>query len=220
MSAIEEFGSVSPYQQFLRDRFHQDDGALQELQAAAVAAGIPAISIGPEQGKFLQMMVTLTGARKILEIGTLGGYSGAWMARGLPAGGKLISLELEAKHADFTRSQWARLGLADKTEIRVGPASKTLPGLAGEAPFDLVFIDADKQGYVDYLQYALEYSRPGTVILGDNVELGGRLLEPAGQESAYVQGMLRFLERLATDDRLQSTVVPYADGLAMAVVTG
>lgn len=209
---------LSPYEQFLRDTFHRDDPGLQRLQAEADAACLRAISIGPEQGKFLQVLVQVTGARKVLEIGTLGGYSGAWMARALPAGGKLISLELEENHAAFTRRQWAALGLADKTEVRVGPALESLPGLADEAPFDLIFIDADKENYPAYLEWALRYSRSGTVILGDNVSMGGRLADADVQDSPGIQGMRRFAERLAQDPRLVSTVVPYEDGIAIGVV--
>lgn len=209
---------VDAYQQFLRELFHQDDAALTRLQEEAEAADLPAISIGPEQGKFLQLLVQMTGARKVLEIGVLGGYSGAWIARALPAGGKLIGLELEEKHAQFAQEQWQRMGLADKTEVRVGPALETLPGLADEAPFDLIFIDADKNNYPGYLEFALRYSKPGTVILGDNVSMGGSVVDPARQDSDWVQGMRQFAQALSEDERLLATVVPYPDGLAMAVV--
>ncbi|MCZ0937818.1 MAG: O-methyltransferase [Caldilineaceae bacterium] len=209
---------VDPYQEFLRGLFHSDDADLSRLQAEAKSAGLPSISIGPEQGKFLQLLMQLTGAKKVLEIGVLGGYSGTWIARALPEGGKLIGLELEQKHADFARRQWQRMGLADKVEVRVGPALETLPGLADEAPFDLVFIDADKGNYPDYLDYAVRYSRPGTVILGDNVSMGGSVVDPERQDSDWVQGMRSFARTLGQDERLLSTVVPYSDGLAMAVV--
>lgn len=209
---------LSPYEKFLRDTFHDDDAGLQRLQTEAEKAGLPPISIGPEQGKFLQVLVQLTGARKVLEIGSLGGYSGAWMARALPDDGKLISLELEEKHAAFTRRQWAALGLNGKAEVRVGPALESLPGLADEAPFDLIFIDADKNNYPAYLEWALRYSRSGTVILGDNVSMGGRLTDPDRQQNPGIQGMRRFAEMLAGDKRLVSTVVPYTDGIAMGVV--
>ena len=209
---------VDPYQQFLRDLFHNDDEDLSRLQAEAKSEGIPGISIGPEQGKFLQLLVQLTGARKVLEIGVLGGYSGTWIARALPDGGKLIGLELERRHADFALDQWRRMGLADRVEVRVGAAIELLPGLADEAPFDLVFIDADKNNYPGYLEYALRYSRAGTIILGDNVSMGGSVVDPARQESDWVQGMRKFASNLSQDKRLVSTVVPYSDGLAMAVV--
>ncbi len=209
---------VNPYQAYLRDLFHSDDADLSRLQAEAEAEGLPKISIGPEQGKFLQLLVQLTGARKALEIGVLGGYSGAWIARALPEGGKLIGLELERKHADFACMQWKRMGLADRIEVRVGPALDSLPELAGEAPFDLIFIDADKGNYPAYLEYAVRYSRPGTVILGDNVHMGGSVVDPERQDSEWVQGMRSFARTLSQDERLMSTVVPYSDGLAMAVV--
>ncbi len=215
---MSKLNEVNPYQAYLRDLFHSDDADLSRLQTEAEAEGIPKISIGPEQGKFLQLLVQLTGARKALEIGVLGGYSGAWIARALPEGGKLIGLELERKHADFARMQWKRMGLADRIEVRVGPALDSLPGLAGEAPFDLIFIDADKGNYPAYLDYAVRYSRPGTVILGDNVHMGGGVVDPERQDSEWVQGMRSFARTLSEDERLMSTVVPYSDGLAMAVV--
>lgn len=173
---------VDNYQQYLRELFHKDDDDLARLQTEAAAAGLPSISIGPEQGKFLQLLIQLSGARKVLEIGVLGGYSGAWIARALPADGKLIGLELEKRHADFALDQWRRMGLADRVEVRVGAAIELLPGLADEAPFDLVFIDADKNNYPGYLEYALRYSRAGTIILGDNVSMGGSVVDPARQE--------------------------------------
>ena len=215
---MSKLNEIDPYQQFLRDLFHSDDDDLSRLQEEAESEGIPNMSIGPEQGKFLQLLVQLTGARKVLEIGVLGGYSGSWIARALPEDGKLIGLELEQKHADFARRQWRRMGLAGKIEVRVGPALELLPHLAEEAPFDLVFIDADKGNYPEYLDYALRYSRPGTVILGDNVEMWGSLVDPEKQDWDWVQGMRNFARLLSSHERLTSTVVPYPDGLAMAVV--
>ena len=209
---------VDPYQQFIRELFHSDDGDLSRLQEEAESEGIPNMSIGPEQGKFLQLLVQLTGAKKVLEIGVLGGYSGTWIARALPEDGRLIGLELEQKHADFARRQWRRMGLADKIEVRVGPALESLPHIAEEAPFDLVFIDADKGNYPAYLDFALQYSRSGTVILGDNVQMWGSLVDPDKQDGEWVQGMRSFARALSQHERLVSTVVPYPDGLAMAVV--
>ena len=209
---------VDLYQQFIRELFHSDDGDLSRLQEEAESEGIPNMSIGPEQGKFLQLLVQLTGAKKVLEIGVLGGYSGTWIARALPEDGRLIGLELEQKHADFARRQWRRMGLADKIEVRVGPALESLPHIAEEAPFDLVFIDADKGNYPAYLDFALQYSRSGTVILGDNVQMWGSLVDPDKQDGEWVQGMRSFARALSQHERLVSTVVPYPDGLAMAVV--
>lgn len=215
---MSKLNEIDPYQQFLRDLFHNDDDDLSRLQEEAESEGIPNMSIGPEQGKFLQLLVQLTGASKVLEIGVLGGYSGTWIARALPEDGKLIGLELEQKHVDFARRQWQRMGLTDKIEVRVGPALESLPHLADEAPFDLVFIDADKGNYPAYLEYALQYSRPGTVILGDNFEMWGSLVDPEKQDWDWVQGMRSFAQMLSSHKRLTSTVVPYPDGLAMAVV--
>lgn len=215
---MSKLNKPDPYQQFLRDLFYSDDDDLSRLQEEADSDGIPNMSIGPEQGKFLQLLVQLTGAKKVLEIGVLGGYSGTWIARALPEDGKLIGLELEQKHADFARKQWQRMGLSDKIEVRVGPALDSLPHLAEEAPFDIVFIDADKGNYPEYLDYALRYSRAGTVILGDNVEMWGSLVDPEKQDWDWVQGMRSFASTLSTHERLTSTVIPYPDGLAMAVV--
>ena len=136
----------------------------------------------------------------------------------MPPDGKLFGLEQEQKHADFAREQWRRMGLSDKIEVRVGAAMELLPALADEAPFDLIFVDADKNNYPGYLDYSLRYSRPGTVILGDNVCMWGSLMDPDRQDSDWVQGMHRFARELSRDERLVSTVIPYADGLAMAVV--
>lgn len=218
MSSLEEFGGLSPYQRFLRQHFHNDDETLANLQEEAEAAGLPAISIGPEQGKFLQLLVQLTDARNVLEVGTLGGYSATWIGRALPEDGRLISLEIDSKHASFARRHWEKLGLDDKLEVRVGPAAETLPTLADDAPFDLIFLDADKEGYVTYLEWAVKYSHPGTVILADNIALGGRLVNPEHQENSAVVAMQRFVQSISDDPRLESTVLPYTDGLAMAVV--
>lgn len=190
----------------MRELFHSDDDDLTRLQAQADTAGLPHISIGPEQGKFLQVLVQLTNARKVLEIGVLGGYSGAWIARALPADGKLIGLELEQKHADFAREQWRRMGLANKIEVRVGSALDNLPGLADEAPFDLIFIDADKNNYPAYLDFALQYSRPGTVILGDNVRMWGSLVDPEQQDYSEIAATWLAARRARVEARRKNSL--------------
>jgi len=214
MSRLEQEMPLSALQTYLRTHFHHDDPDLVQLQVEAQVAGLPAISIGPEQGKFLQLLVALTGARNALEIGALAGYSGAWIARALPPNGRLISLEVNPHHAVFAQGQWNRLGLGAKATVLSGPAMTTLPTLTPAAPFDLIFIDADKENYPAYL------ARPGTAIVLDNVELHGELVDQAAQNSSRVQGMQRTMTRLATDPRLVSTVVPYVDGLAVTVVRG
>lgn len=220
MSTLEQETQLGPFQRYLRTHFHQDDADLVQLQIEAQAAGLPAISIGPEQGKFLQLLVALTGARHVLEIGTLGGYSGAWIARALPAAGRLISLEMNPRHAAFAQGQWNRLGLGATATVISGPALATLPTLTPAAPFDMIFIDADKETYPDYLEWAIRLARPGTAIVLDNVELHGRLVDQAAQDLPHVRAMQRTMTMLASDPRLVSTVVPYVDGLAVTVVRG
>ena len=220
MSRLEQEMPLSALQTYLRTHFHHDDPDLVQLQVEAQVAGLPAISIGPEQGKFLQLLVALTGARNALEIGALAGYSGAWIARALPPNGRLISLEVNPHHAVFAQGQWNRLGLGAKATVLSGPAMTTLPTLTPAAPFDLIFIDADKENYPAYLEWAIRLARPGTAIVLDNVELHGRLVDQAAQDLPHVQAMQRTMAILASDPRLVSTVVPYLDGLAVTVVRG
>ena len=148
--------------------FAAEDEALQSTLKAAQEAGLPQIQISPIQGKFLQLLATICNAHKILEIGALAGYSGIWLARALPSHGRLITLEVDARHAEVVRQSFARAGVADRTEVRVGKALELLPQMEDEAPFDLVFIDADKPPYPDYLDWALRLTRPGSIIVADN----------------------------------------------------
>src|SRR5262245_22960531 len=151
------------------------DPALDAALAASDAAGLPAINVAPNQGKLLHLLARLRGARRILEVGTLAGYSTIWLARALPPEGELITLELDPKHAEVARANLANAGLADRTEVRVGPALDSLPSLTG--PFDLVFIDADKQNNIHYFDHALRLSTVGSVIIVDNVVRGGRVAD-------------------------------------------
>ena len=159
------------------------------------SAGLPPINVSRNQGKLLQLLARLVGARRILEIGTLGGYSTIWLARALPAGGRLITLEAEPKHAEVARANIARAGLAGAVEVRLGRAIETLPQLVaeGQGPFDFIFIDADKPGYADYLGWALKLSRRGTVIIADNIVRKGAVIDSASSD-AKVQGVRRFNE--------------------------
>jgi predicted O-methyltransferase YrrM len=184
------------------------DPPLEAALAASAAAGLPPIAVSPLQGKLLHLLACAVRARSILEVGTLGGYSTIWLARALPAGGRLVTLELEPRHADVARENLERTGLGERVEIRVGPARETLAALAREqaGPFDLVFIDADKQGYADYLGLALELSRRGTLIVADNVVRDGDLAD-ASTADARVQGVRRFHERLASEPRLRATTI-------------
>jgi predicted O-methyltransferase YrrM len=200
------------------------DPALTAALQAIVDAGLPEISVSPAQGKLLHLLALAQGARRILEIGTLGGYSAIWLARALPAGGRLITLEADPRHAEVARGNLANAGLADVSEVRVGRALDTLPLLhaAGDGPFDLIFIDADKPGYADYLAWSVRLSRPGTMIIADNVVRGGAVAD-AESRNASVRGVRRFIEALAAESRVTATVIQTVgrkgyDGFALAVV--
>ena len=189
---------------------------------ASRAAGLPEINVTAAQGKLLNILARAHHARAILEIGTLGGYSTIWLAKALADGGRLISLEANAKHAEVARLNIAQAGLADKVDVRVGPALSTLAQLKG--PFDLIFIDADKPSYPDYLTWALRLSRRGTLIVADNAVLHGDVFDEPS-EDPRVRGMRRFLEQLASEPRVTATVTQTVggkgyDGFAIALVTG
>ena len=209
---------------FLGSLLVGEDETLTEATAAAQRAGLPPISVSPAAGKFLYLLAKLLGARRILEIGTLGGYSAIWMARALPADGHLVSLEYSPRHADVASGNIARAGLVGTIEIRVGAAADTLPKLAAEGvePFDMVFIDADKGGYPDYLDWALKLTRPGSLIVADNVVRGGAVADGLSRDP-NVQGVRSYLEKVAADPRLEGTVMQTVgvkgyDGLSIARV--
>lgn len=189
------------------------DAALDRALETAEAAGLPAISVAPNQGKLLQLLARMQGARTILEIGTLAGYSTIWLARALPPGGRLVTLEAEPAHAEVARDNIAAAGLADVVEVRLGPALQTLPTLAAEGygPFDFVFIDADKRNNPDYFGWAMRLSRPGSVILIDNVVRGGRILDEH-TEDPDVQGIRRLHEVLAEEPTVSATALQTVGG--------
>ena len=200
------------------------DPALDEALAASAAAGLPAINVSPVQGKLLHLLVRSIGARNVLEIGTLGGYSTIWLARALPDGGRVISLEADPRHAEVARANIARAGLNDRVEVRLGLALDLLPGLAESTePFDFIFIDADKPNNAAYFDWALRLSRVGAIIIVDNVVRGGDVIA-AASDSPTVQGVHRFLERLAAEPRVSATAIQTVgskgyDGFAIAFVT-
>lgn len=202
---------------YITTHFAQPDAALQQIMTAIPVRGLPAITIKPEEGRFLQFMVRANGARRVVEIGTLGGYSGTWLARGLPAGGRLITLELEPHHADVARDHFALSGVSDKVDVRVGDAHQLLPGLSSEGPFDFCFIDAEKTGYDDYLDWALDNVRQGGVIVAHNAFRGGALLNEADSDRD-VEYMRRFNLRFAREPRLLATIFPAGDGTLAGVV--
>jgi caffeoyl-CoA O-methyltransferase len=200
------------------------DTVLAATEQSIIDAGIPQISISPNQGKFLHMLALLRGAKKILEIGTLGGYSTIWLARALPVGGKIITLELEPSHAAVAQKNIDLAGLKSKTEIRIGHALELLPQLEAEGttPFDMIFIDADKPPYAEYFQWALRLSGPGTLIVADNVIREGQVLQD-NHPDERVSGVRRFNQLLAdtpsvTATILQTVGVKEYDGMALAIV--
>ena len=202
----------------------EHDAALEAALESSAEAGLPPINVSPNQGKLLHLLARLQGARRILEIGTLGGYSTIWLARALPEDGRLVTLEAVAKHAEIAEANIARAGLADIVEIRLGPALETLPQLAEEArgPFDLTFIDADKERIPEYFRWALEMSKPGSVIIVDNVVRQGAVADEA-TDDPDVKGVRRFIELVAAEPRVTATAVQTVgskgwDGLAIALV--
>jgi predicted O-methyltransferase YrrM len=200
------------------------DPVLEAALAASTKAGLPPIAVAPNQGKWLMILAQAMGARSILEMGSLGGYSTIWLARGLARGGTLITLEADPKHAEVARSNIARAGLADRVEVRLGAALDSLPKLAAEGlgPFDLIFIDADKGNYPGYLEWALKLSRPGTLIIGDNVVRDGDVIDATNTDPA-VQGVRRMNEIIASEPRLDATAIQTVgskgyDGFMIAIV--
>ncbi|MDI4662786.1 O-methyltransferase [Xanthobacter autotrophicus] len=209
---------------YIVERLLPADPVLEEVLAASAEAGLPAISVSAAQGQMLHLFARMIGSKRILEIGTLGGYSAIFLARALPADGKLVTLEFEPRHADVARANLARAGLADKVDLRVGRAIDTLPKLEaeGQGPFDFIFIDADKPSNPDYLHWALRLSRPGTVIVCDNVVRSGKVLE-ADSSDANVIGVRRFFDLAGADPRLSATAVQTVgakgyDGFALLLV--
>jgi predicted O-methyltransferase YrrM len=217
-----EWNAVDRY---ITDLLVPPDPVLDAALVASEAAGLPAIQVAPNQGKLLALLVELHSARAVLEIGTLGGYSTIWLARPLPADGRLITLEANAKHAEVARANIARAGLDDIVELRLGPALETLPQLAAEGvgPFDLVFIDADKPSNPDYFTWALRLSRPGSVIVVDNVVRNGMVTDATSTDPS-VRGTRRLYELIASERRVSATVIQTVgskgyDGFAVALVT-
>ena len=210
---------------YLVETLHLSDPVLEAVIEANAAAQLPAIDVTPNQGKLLHLFAKLMQARKILEIGTLGGYSTIWLARALPPEGRLVSLEFSPKHAEVAASNIRRAGLSNRVEIRVGAALDLLPEVEkGLAPFDLIFIDADKPNNPGYLEWAVKLSRPGTLIIVDNVVRDGAVRDAASQDPA-IQGTRHMFDLMSQDSRLSSTALQTVgskgyDGFAMALVNG
>jgi predicted O-methyltransferase YrrM len=210
---------------YLTDALVVPDAALEAALEASVRAGLPAINVTPNLGKFLFLLARLQGAKQILEFGTLGGYSTIWLARALPPGGRLITLEADPKHAEVARANFARAGLSDVIDLRVGLALELLPQVAADmrAPFDLVFIDADKPNNPEYFARSLELCRTGSLIVVDNVIRDGAVIDPNSRD-ASVQGVRRMNEMIAAERRVTATALQTVgskgyDGFAIALVT-
>ena len=209
---------------YIADRLLGRDETLTATLAANAAGGLPDIDVSPAQGRMLHLLARMAGARRILEVGTLGGYSTIELARALPEGGRLVTLELEPHHAEGARANIARAGLVDRVEVVVGPAAQSLAAMPGDAPFDLVFIDADKPSNVGYLREALRLTRPGATIVVDNVIREGKVIDD-GSDDPRVTGTRALFDAIAAEPRLTATAVQTVgvkkwDGFVLAVVTG
>ena len=222
MAETENMGALlAEIDRYIEERFAPQDEALEAAVRESRQAGLPEIQVSPNEAKLLQLLAELVGARSVLEIGTLGGYSAIHFARALPEDGRLVSLEIDERHAEVARENVERAGLSGKVEIRVGDARELLAGIAeaGEGPFDVVFIDADKTGYPEYLEWSLRITRPGSLILGDNTVRGGSILDPRDDSARATN---EFNERIAGDPRLSAILLPILreriDGLTIARV--
>src|SRR6266850_189723 len=218
---IEQWTAVEGY---IGQTLVKEDKALADALADSKAAGLPGIQVTPNLGKLLMLFARMVGAKRILEVGTLGGYSTIWLARGLAKGGRLITLELDAKHIEVAQKNLARAGVADVVEIIRGAALETLPRVAkaGGGAFDLIFIDADKENTAEYVEWALKMSRSGTVIIVDNVVRDGKVID-ATSGDAQTKGMRRFYEKMAGDSRIDMTAIQTVsskryDGFAIGIV--
>ena len=205
------------HSEYITGLFATQDDALHRIYEETPAHGLPAISIRPEEGQFLHFLVRACGARKALEIGTLGGYSGVWIARALPPEGSLTTLELEPKHADVAQRNFELAGVSDRVKIHVCDAHDMLLTLASDGPYDFVFIDAEKTGYQRYYEWAVSNGHPGSVIVAHNAFRGGAVVRPSGADEG-TDAVRDFTARVAADARVTATIYPGGDGMVVAVV--
>ncbi len=219
-------GQWSAVDRYIDEQLVHSDSALDAVLKSAQRAGLDPIHVSPNQGKFLYLLAHAVGARRILEIGTLAGYSTIWMARALAPSDRLITLEIDPHHAELARANFAGAGLADRIELRFGPALETLPNLAAEnqPPFDFVFIDADKWPAAEYFDWALRMSRVGTIIIVDNVVRNGAVVDASSIDRS-VQGVRRCIDRMAAEPRVSATILQTVgskgyDGFSLALVVG
>lgn len=203
--------------QYVRDLFAPEDDLLASIRSESAERGLPQIHVRPEEGQMLHFLLKVVGARRVIEIGTLAGYSGTWIARALPPDGRLITLDVNPDHASFAGEIFQRAGLADLVEIRLGEASQSLATLAREGPFDAVFIDADKDAYPEYLTWAIENIRIGGLILAHNVFARGAVVGAIERDPGQLKGIMDFNAAIASDPRLAATIIPVGDGIAAAV---
>jgi caffeoyl-CoA O-methyltransferase len=195
-----------------------EDAVLREIRARCAREGLPPIAIGPFEGRHLEVLARVAGARRIVEIGTLGGYSGVCLARALPPGGRLDTFELSERHARVAEESFRCAGVGDRVRIHLGPALERLPAIEAEGPFDLVFVDADKRGYPDYLAWAGRHLRPGGTVIADNV-FRRAAIPVDGDDPRNAEGIRRFNETLANSSEWRATLLPLEDGFAVAVRT-
>ncbi len=214
----------SAVDEYICEHLLASDAALDGAARASADAGLPPIAVTANQGKLLELLVRIAKAKRVLELGTLGGYSTIWLARGVPADGTVVTLELDPHYAAIAAESLTRAGVADVVDLRVGPALETLAQMhaAGEKAFDLIFIDADKQNYPGYLEWSLKLSRPGTVLIGDNVVRSGGIVDPDNDDGVIV-GVRRFYELLAEEPCVDATAIQMVgakghDGFALGIV--
>jgi caffeoyl-CoA O-methyltransferase len=200
---------------YIAGLFASEDEILRRIRLETVEAGLPDIAIEPESGRFLQLLAAACRARRAVEIGALGGYSGVWILRGMEPGGRLITLEQEPRHAEVARRHFALAGLAEQVDLRLGNAHHLLPGLASEGPFDFVFIDAEKAGYLDYYEWAVANLRPGGILTAHNTLWGGSVV--GDYDGPAIADIRRFNRHAAADPRVLSTIYPAGDGTLAAV---
>lgn len=208
--------------EYLGDQLIPPDPVLDQTLENSDAAGLPSIAVAPNQGAFLNLLARFGRVKKVLEVGTLGGYSTIWLGRALPPDGRLLTLEASPKHAEVARTNLAAAGLAGIVEVRVGPALEVLPGI--DESFDLIFIDADKESYPEYFEWAVRLSHPGTLIIADNVVRQGKVADPESDEPT-VRGIRRMHELIAAEPRVDATALQTVgvkghDGFTLALVTG
>ncbi len=201
---------------YLRETFAGEDRVLKSIREQISARGLPAITVKPEEGLFLHFLVAVSKAQKALEIGTLGGYSGTWIARALPPDGKLITIEMNPAHAEVAGEHFAMAGLSAKVDIRLGDAHELMPELAEEGPFDFIFIDAEKEGYLSYLSWSRENLRAGGIIAAHNAFRHGAVADASNEDG---EGLRQFNQQLAEDEGMIASIYPAGDGIAFALLT-